>query len=190
MTISRKRITDYVTKIAHSAQTSNYQVFFDGLSQNTSLMNYLDVQGVDKDFISRVDGSSLQQCIAFLVVLLPASIEGNFQGVQEKMPHSRIYTQLDLEFYVDRDYKMVRFFDCWIDYIAGGNTSVFNYGDSAEKLKPNYYYRMTYPRGEKGYKCDSVTITKFEIDDGPELQYTFFECSCKCDINTSSIWQL
>jgi hypothetical protein len=174
MTISRKKITDYVSTIANVAQTSHYQVNFLGLSQNTSLMNYLDVQGVDKDFISREAGLRCSSASLPGSSLATASIEGNFQGVQEKMAHSRIYTQLDLEFYVDRDYKMVRFFDCWIDYIAGGNTSVFNYGDSAQKLKPNYYYRMTYPRGEKGYKCDSVTITKFEIDDGPELQYTFF----------------
>ena len=56
------------------------------------------------------------------------------------MAHSRIYTQLDLEFYVDRDYKMIRFFDCWMDYIISGD----------ERFAPdidnqNYYYRLKYP---------------------------------------------
>ena len=66
-------------------------------------------KGVDKDFI-------IENLVFVVVVpLLPgsslatANIDGNFMGVQEKMAHSRIYTQLDLEFYVDRDYKMINY---------------------------------------------------------------------------------
>jgi hypothetical protein len=171
MTISRKKITDYVSTIANVAQTSHYQVNFSGLKPN--LTDYLKKQGVDGDFISREAGLRCSSASIPGSSLATASIEGNYQGVQEKMAHSRIYTQLDLEFYVDRDYKMVRFFDCWIDYIAGG-TDESNYTADSKKLEPNYYYRMTYPRGNRGYKCDTVTITKFEINDGQELQYTFF----------------
>ena len=109
MTISRKKITDYVSTIANVAQTSHYQVNFSGLKPN--LLDYLKKQGVDGDFISREAGLRCSSASLPGSSLATASIEGNYQGVREKMAHSRIYTQLDLEFYVDRDYKMVRLKD-------------------------------------------------------------------------------
>lgn len=168
MPVEKRKITDYITEIGRSAQTSHYLVNFDGLS--TNLMEYLNDKGVDKDFIHRKSGLRCSGASLPGSSLATASIEGNFQGVQEKMAHSRIYTQLDLEFYVDRDYKMIRFFDCWMDYIISGD----------ERFAPdidnqNYYYRLKYPIDPKsGYKCDKTTIVKFENDSGSEMKYTFF----------------
>jgi hypothetical protein len=163
-----KKITEYITKIGRVAQTSHYQVNFSGLKPD--LMDYLNKKGVDKNFITREVGIRCSSASLPGSSLATLNIDGNYMGVQERMAHSRIYTQMDLEFYVDRDYKMIRFFDCWMDYIAGGKSL-------RDKRQDNYYYRMTYPRGVEGkggYKCDTIDIYKFERDQGPELQYTFY----------------
>ena len=161
-----KKITEYITKIGRMAQTSHYQVNFSGLK--TDLMTYLNNKGVDSDFITREAGLRCSSASLPGSSLATLNIDGNYMGVQERMAHSRIYTQIDLEFYVDRDYKMIKFFDCWIDYIAGGNKP-------EDKESDDYFYRMTYPRDSaSGYKCDKIDIYKFERDQGSELQYTFY----------------
>ena len=173
MPVEKRKITDYITEIGRSAQTSHYLVNFDGLSEN--LMKYLNSKGVDKDFIHRKSGLRCSGASLPGSSLATASIEGNFQGVQEKMAHSRIYTQLDLEFYVDRDYKMIRFFDCWIDYIAGdASTEGTAITNIPSKKDLNYYYRVKFPEGDSGYKCNRTNIVKFESDSGSEMKYTFF----------------
>ena len=116
MTVSRKRITEYITKIAHSAQTSNYQVFFNGLSGE--LTKFLGGKGVDNQFIIEEAGLRCSSASIPGSSLATASIAGNYMGVQEKMVHSRIFTEMSLEFYVDRDYKIIKFFEHWMDYIT------------------------------------------------------------------------
>ena len=49
-----RKIGDFKSTIGHVAQTSHYQVFFDGLSG--SLFNHLASKGVDKRFISERAG--------------------------------------------------------------------------------------------------------------------------------------
>ena len=71
MTVSRKRITEYITKIAHSAQTSNYQVFFDGLSGE--LTKFLGSKEVDNRFIIE-ELVFVAVVLLFLVVLLPLQV--------------------------------------------------------------------------------------------------------------------
>ena len=183
MPVEKRKITDYITEIGRSAQTSHYLVNFDGLS--TNLMEYLNDKGVDKDFIHRKSGLRCSGASLPGSSLATVSIEGNFQGVQEKMAHSRIYTQLNLEFYVDRDYKMIRFFDCWMDYIAGdASTEGTDIINIPSKKDLNYYYRVKFPEGDSGYKCDKTTIVKFENDSSSEMKYTFFGM---CPVNLSSV---
>ena len=73
--------------------------------------------------------------------LATASIAGNYMGVQEKMVHSRIFTEMSLEFYVDRDYKIIKLFEYWMDYITNGSES-----GNVRKSDAGYFYRMKYPR--------------------------------------------
>ncbi len=46
-------------------------------------------------------------------------VRGEYQGVIEKMAHTRQFTQIDLEFYVDNKYKALRFLEHWMEYISG-----------------------------------------------------------------------
>ena len=168
MTVSRKRITEYITKIAHSAQTSNYQVFFDGLSGE--LTKFLGSKEVDNRFIIEEAGLRCSSASIPGSSLATASIAGNYMGVQEKMVHSRIFTEMSLEFYVDRDYKLIKFFEYWMDYITNGSES-----GNVRKSDAGYFYRMKYPReSDSGYKCDKIKIIKFEPSQGKELEYTFY----------------
>jgi len=168
MTISKKRITDYVSTIAHVAQTSHYQVFFGGLS--SQLTNFLESKEVDNRFIIEESGLRCSSASIPGSSLATASINGNYMGVQEKMVHSRIFTEMSLEFIVDRDYKIIKFFEFWMDYITNGSEN-----NNIRKTRDGYFYRMRYPRGsDSGYKCNKIKIVKFEPSQGKELEYTFY----------------
>ena len=164
-----KKIADIKPILTNVAQTSHYQVFFDGLSRD--LFKFLGTKGVNRRFITENAGLLCNQASIPGSSLATTDIFGNFTGVQEKFAHTRQFTELSLQFYVDKDYKMIKFFEHWIDYISNGS----------EKSSPNvrkddsaYFYRMRFPRGVSGYKCDQTKIIKFNVDYRSEIEYTFF----------------
>ena len=165
-----RKIADIKPILTNVAQTSHYQVFFDGLSPD--LFRFLGTKGVNRRFITENAGLLCSSASIPGSSLGTSDIFGNFTGVQEKFAHSRIFTELTLEFYVDKDYKMIKLFEHWIDYISSGSekkqNSSFNKGDLG------YFYRMRYPRGNNGYKCDKTKIVKFNVDYRSEIEYTFF----------------
>lgn len=162
-----KKIADIKPILTNVAQTSHYQVFFDGLSPD--LFSFLGKKGVNKRFITENAGLLCSQASIPGSQLATTDIFGNFTGVQEKFAHSRIFSELTLEFYVDKDYKTIKFFEHWVDYIASGSES-----SSVRKSDLGYFYRMRYPRGSSGYKCDKTKIIKFNVDYRSEIEYTFF----------------
>ena len=139
-----RKIGDFKSKIGHVAQTSHYQVFFDGLSG--SLFSHLASKGVDKRFISERAGLLCNSASIPGSTLGTSDIFGNFTGVQEKFAHTRIFTELVLDFYVDADYKMIKFLEHWIEYIASGSEIAGS--SKVDKSSPAYFYRMRYPRGD------------------------------------------
>ena len=140
-----KKIADIKPILTNVAQTSHYQVFFDGLSPD--LFSFLGSKGVNKRFITENAGLLCSQASIPGSQLATTDIFGNFTGVQEKFAHSRIFSELQLEFYVDKDYKTIKFFEHWVDYIASGSEN-----SSVRKSDVGYFYRMKYPRGSSGYK--------------------------------------
>ena len=165
-----KKIADIKPILTNVAQTSHYQVFFDGLSPD--LFKFLGSKGVNKRFITENAGLLCSSASIPGSSLGTSDIFGNFTGVQEKFAHSRIFTELTLEFYVDKDYKMIKLFEHWMDYISSGSEKKQN--SSFNKADLGYFYRMRYPRGDSGYKCDKTKIVKFNIDYRSEIEYTFF----------------
>ena len=165
-----KKIADIKPILTNVAQTSHYQVFFDGLSPD--LFRFLGTKGVNRRFITENAGLLCSSASIPGSSLGTTDIFGNFTGVQEKFAHSRIFTELTLEFYVDKDYKMIKLFEHWIDYISSGSEKKQN--SSFNKADLGYFYRMRYPRGDSGYKCDKTKIVKFNIDYRSEIEYTFF----------------
>ena len=56
-----------------------------------------------------------------------------------------------MSFYVDKDYKIVEFFESWIDFISGMNINNPNGGDTREMYRSTAVnYRMNYPTTYKG----------------------------------------
>ena len=164
-----KKIADIKPILTNVAQTSHYQVFFDGLTSD--LFTFLGSKGVNRRFITENAGLLCNQASIPGSSLATTDIFGNFTGVQEKFAHTRIFTELSLDFYVDKDYKMIKFFEHWIDYVATGSEKA---SPAVRKDNLGYFYRMRYPRGTSGYKCDKTKIVKFNVDYRSEIEYTFF----------------
>ena len=153
------------------SQTNYYQVDFSSLSTfgpNQELISYLGERGVDKDFISRDAGLLCSEASLPGTSLATAEVKDNFMGISQEFAHTRLYTDFDFTFYVDNDYKSIKFFEGWIDFISSGSDAQ----DGANPLNSNYYRRMRYP---DTYKCQTMTITKFERNVGNTntIKYSF-----------------
>ena len=157
---TRKKISQFKPLITNLAQTSHYQVIFGGL--NGPLMSYLAERGVDTRFITESAGLLCSSASIPGSSLATADINGNYMGVQEKMAHTRIFTQMQLEFYVDSDYRMLKFLEHWMEFIASGSEK-----DSSLR---EYSYRMRFP---DEYKSNATKIIKFDRDHRREVEYNF-----------------
>ncbi len=151
------------------AQTNHYQVDFSSLSTfgGQGLLGYIkDKFGVNLDFISRDSGLLCSEASLPGTSLATAEVKDNFMGISQEFAHTRLYTDFDFTFYVDNDYNNLRFFEGWIDFISSGS----EIGDGARPSQSNYYRRMRYP---DSYKCQTISITKFERNFGPRMTYSF-----------------
>jgi len=155
-----KKISELKPIVAKLAQTSHYEVTFGGL--NGKLSDHLQERGVDTSFITRSAGLLCSSASIPGSSLATADINGNYMGVQEKMAHSRIFTEIQLEFYVDSDYRMIKFLEHWMEFITDGS--------GKDQTERRYFYRMRYP---DQYKCDKTKIVKFDRDFKREIEYTF-----------------
>ena len=159
--VKPRRISDFKPLLTNLAQTSHYQVMFGGLP--FPLRQHLDVRGINWRFIAEESGLLCSSAVLPGSAFSSLTIEGNYMGVQEKMAHTRLFTEIQLEFYVDRDYKTIKFLEHWIEFIASGS--------GENPAQDGYYFRMAYP---DEYKTSQTKIVKFDRDYKEELEYTFF----------------
>ena len=155
------------TRILNVAQTSVYQV---KLQPTASVINFLRGPSRQVDYNSQ-DGLNIE--LLCRETNLPGQSLAthdqsiDYPGVTEKMAYRKIYDdRIDFTFYVDKRYKVVEFFEGWIDYCAGQGTT---YGTEDYKNR-SAYYRMNYPID---YKTDALYITKFEKDAKNSMIYNF-----------------
>lgn len=95
------------------------------------------------------DGPSIEDIsfLAYEAVLPGVSFElgqvfGDRQGITEQYPVKKVYPPIDVSFYIKSDYKIITFFEKWINLISPLTGSIddessyytFNYPDSYEKL--------------------------------------------------------
>lgn len=162
MPIPRK-ISAFKDTLTNLAQTSHYQVTFGGFSG--PLRGYLATRGIDSFFTGETVGLLCSSASLPGSSFSTADITGNFTGVVERMAHTRQFTQIDLEFYVDNDYRVIKFLEHWMEFISSGS----NVGQN----EAGYFFRMQYPND---YKISQTQIVKFERDYNIfyELPYTFF----------------
>ena len=164
-----RRISDFKPTLTNLAQTSHYEVRF-GRAVG-GLGSYLRKRGVDKRFIAGDMGLLCSQASLPTSSLATANITGAYTGITEKFAHSRIYVPINLTFYVDKEYKVIKFLEHWMEYTAGGTHAPGGRIGPVTQSKSNYYVRMQYP---DDYRMEETKIMKFERDYSNNLEYTFF----------------
>lgn len=156
-----RRISDIKPLITNLAQTSHYEVLFAGLS--APLRGHLAYRGLDANFIGESMGLLCSSAVLPGSSFGTADISGNYMGVVEKFAHTRLFTQIDLEFYVDASYKALKFVEHWIEFIS--------FGSGVSPARDGYFFRMRYPQE---YKTDATRIIKFDRNYNQQIEYTFY----------------
>lgn len=159
--VSPRRISDFKPTLTNLAQTSQYQVVFGGLPYG--LRNYLKRRGMDYRFVTETAGIMCSNAVLPGSTLAKINIKGVYTGVAEGMAHARVFTPMVLEFYVDNEYKVLKFLEHWMEYIANGS----EYSQS----RKDYYFRMEYP---DDYKTYQTKILKFNRDYNDQIEYNFY----------------
>lgn len=160
MPVTPRKISDIKPLLTNLAQTSHYEVKFGTLPPK--LMSYLASKGVDTRFVTESSGLLCFSASLPTTQLASFTIDGNYMGIQEKFAHTRQYGEISLDFYVDSNYRMLKFLECWMEFIASGS--------SVSQNLDGYFARMQYP---SYYKTDQTTIIKFDRDYRKEVEYNF-----------------
>ena len=155
-------ISDFLPRFQNVAQTSQFIVKF-ALPYSTSsgLRSFLRRKGVNDRFVTEDAGLLCSDAVLPGSAMASLDTRGDYQGVIERMAHTRNFTQISLEFYVDNEYKSMKFLEHWMEYITG---SIRNPADDA------YFYQLHYP---VEYKSNDTRIVKFERDYNRFLEYRF-----------------
>ena len=159
--VKPRRISDFKPTFTNLAQTSHYQLIFGGLP--TGLRQHLNVRGLDYRFITETSGLLCSNAVLPGAAMATAEVRGNYTGVVEKMAHTKFFNDINLEFYVDKEYKSLKFLEHWIEFIANGS--------GEDQSRKDYFHRMEYP---DDYKTYETKIIKFDRDYNEEMQYNFF----------------
>lgn len=91
---------------------------------------------------------------------------GSRQGMIEPFAGNRVYPTFDMSFYVDNQYRMIRLFEEWMNFInpiytRSGEQSPNSGGSGYRDAKNNPdFFRLRYPEDYKRI----ISITKFERD--------------------------
>ena len=147
------------------AQTNHFLVTFSSLTP--SVESYLnDYSGISdiRPFLSRTAGILCNSATLPTTAYATADIRDNFMGVPQQFAHTRIYTDIDFQFYIDEDYTLLKIFEGWMEYISSGAD------DSTIQEDRAFYRRMRYP---DSYKCNTLYITKFEKNYKKLIRYKF-----------------
>lgn len=135
------------SKFQTVALDNAYQVFF---QPNGEIQNAANKVGVDPRFIAEDLGLYVSDAVLPGSSFADIEIAGDRQGITERNAFSRIYDDVTFSFYVDREYRVIKFFEAWNQYVnplrgakRKSQIMVFNYPDD--------------------YKCD-ITIYKFNKD--------------------------
>lgn len=156
------------------ARSNQYQVYIDNgwgtdIRGDTPFLIHISKIPQLKEIYGFEWGPDFKRKLAFSCAnaTLPSStfatgeVKDNFQGVAEEFAHTRINTDIDFSFYVDRNYTVLMFFEAWMNFISGGNSGPANNDEpSIYDNRAGYYRRFQYPKHYKN--ATGVYIKKFE----------------------------
>lgn len=167
--VKPRRISDIAPLFRNLAQTSHYEVKFGGLTNE--LTSYLNERGISSRFTSEDAGLLCYNALLPTTQLSTVNVQ-NYTGITETFANARNYQDISLEFYVDSNYKTLKFLEHWMEFIASGSSNPIQ-----SKLRPisqnvdtGYIIRLQYP---EYYKSNKTRIIKFDRDYKKEIEYTF-----------------
>lgn len=167
--------TDFIQRFSNIAQTSQFRAIIN--IQNLPFTStYAPANRYTEDL-------SILCCETSLPGSRFSTTENNqdYYGVSQKFAYRRDFDSMDMSFYVDSDYKIMKFFEQWMDFIASPDQSYSTVGDNV--ASNNSFYRFKYP---SFYKTN-MYIHKFNKDYDnikSEIVYNFVDAF---PINMSSI---
>ena len=153
-------ISDIIPKLQNVAQTSQFLVKF--VLPRGDCRRFLRQKGINDRFISDNVGLLCSDASLPGSALATLNTAGDYQGVVERFAHTRNFTQISFEFYVDNEYKSLRFIEHWMEFITGGSI-----GDPSQDT---YHFKMRYP---DEYKANETRVVKFERNYSQFLEYRF-----------------
>ena len=170
MAVRPRRISDIRPLVTNLAQTSHYEVKFGGLPPE--LNSYLLTRGISSRFIAEDAGLLCNSASLPTTQLATVDIAGNYMGMTETFAHRRQYQDITLEFYVDKNYRTLKFLEHWMEFVASGAFNPINGNNLPinRNVDQGYFIRMQYP---KYYKSNRTRIIKFDRDYKKEIEYTF-----------------
>ena len=147
-------------KLQNVAQTSNYFVRFS--LPPSGVRSHLRRKGINDAFIADDVGLLCYNAVLPGSALASQNITGDYQGMVERFAHTRNFSHVNFEFYVDNEYKSLKFLEHWMEYITGGN--------QVDPGNDTYYFQLNYPRD---YKSNDTRVVKFERNHRQFLEYRF-----------------
>ena len=156
-------ISDFLPRFQNVAQSSQFLVKFALPSSfgGGGLRSYLRRKGVNDRFVVEDAGLLCSDAVLPGSALASVDSRGDYQGVIERFAHTRNFTQISLEFYVDNEYKSMKFLEHWMEYITGA---------IRDPAQDTYFYQLHYP---SEYKSNETRIVKFERNYSQFLEYRF-----------------
>ena len=156
-----RSISDILPRIQNVAQTSNFLVKFE-VPNSGGLKSHMRKKGINDRFINDDVGLLCNDAVLPGSALASFNTAGDYQGMIERFAHTRNFTQISLEFYVDNEYKSLKFLEHWMEYITGRSTT--------DSSSDSYHFKLTYP---DDYKSNDTRIVKFEKNYFQFLEYRF-----------------
>ena len=143
-------INDIRSRFQTVAIDNKYQVF---MEPNLNVYNAAADVGISRRFIDEDLGLYVTDAVLPGSSFADVEVSGDRQGITERMPFKRIYDDATLTFMVDKDYKVMKYFEAW--------TQLINplHGDTDGKAD-NQVMTLNYP---KDYKC-TMSVVKFNRD--------------------------
>ena len=165
----KKNVSQVKASLLRPALTSHYELYLPLPQGNAGEFNkIMNSNGI---FYS-IDQPNIQ--LSCSEATLPGSslatleINNDYTGVTERHAYRRIYDdRIDLTFYVDTKYTVIKFFETWIKYIV--NESITENPVNGSVTQSNFFYMVRYP---EEYRTE-FSITKFERDYSSRLTYNF-----------------
>jgi len=161
------KTSEILSKFSKLAQTSQYYVYLAPLTEiaagglkssgaKKTLKELLSTRGVDSRFVGENLGMLCNEASLPGNSFATSEMTSDFPGVTQKFPYRKIYNDLQLTFYVDAEYKIIKFFEGWMSYIA----SPFGLGQAIYESSSRASFRFNYP---DAYKCN-LYVAKFNKD--------------------------